>query len=161
MVVTRNRPVNNDKWPAGLAELVNSENRVHGYFVNWEDVFFFRGDTAGLNQFLAKYSTLPAAKLELIVHAGKLEVKSPWDKQPREIVANWRLYTSPFEREQLTANGLKPGDFVTRVDVWLGDAIKLTELQVPQNVSVKSGGEIERFVEQHAAPTTAPAGPRD
>ena len=30
-----------DAWPKGLAELVNSPLRVHGYFVNEIDVLFF------------------------------------------------------------------------------------------------------------------------
>lgn len=71
------QPVNYDRWPKGLAELVNAENRVHGYFVNWVDVFFFRGETAAFNEFLAKYSQLPDTKLHVVIHPGKLEVRSP------------------------------------------------------------------------------------
>ena len=41
-----NQPVNLDKAPTGLNELINQTNRVHGFFVNAEDRFFFVGDTA-------------------------------------------------------------------------------------------------------------------
>jgi len=143
------QPVNNDKWPKGLAELVNAENRVHGYFVNWEDVFFFKGDTAALNDFLTKYSRLPDTTLHVVIHPGRLEVRSPWDKQPRDIAADWQIYASPFTRDQVQAAGVKPGPFVTRLDVWLGGSVKLDELRVPEKVSVESGGEIEAFVKEH------------
>ena len=144
------QPVNNDKWPRGLAALVNADNRVHGFFVNWEDVFFFKGDTAALNDFLTKYAELPDTRLHVVVHPGRLEVRSPWDTQARDIAGDWKLYASPFTREQVQAEPLKPGPFVTRVDVWLGGSVTLGELRVPGNVSVESGGEIEAFVKRHA-----------
>jgi hypothetical protein len=138
--------VNNDKWPKGLAELVNSANRVHGFFVNEIDILFFRGDAPALNTFLTKYSELPGTKLQLVLHPGKLEAKSPWDKQPRKIAADWKLYAAPYEE-----SGAEPksGEFVTRVDVWLGGSVKLEELRVPANVTVESGGEVEAFVKEH------------
>ena len=153
-------PVKNDKWPTGLAELVNAGNLVHGYFVNWEDIFFFRGDTAGLNEFLAKYARLPDTTLRVVIHPGRLHVRSPWDKKPRDIVADWKLYASPLTRDPERAGKFKPGPFVTRLDVWLGGSVKLSELRVPDNVSVESGGEIEAFVNAHRAaqgPATRPA----
>jgi hypothetical protein len=144
------QPVHNDKWPKGLAELVNADNRVHGYFVNWEDVFFFRGDTASLNTFLIQYAQLPDTRLQVVLHPGKLEVRSPWDKQPRrEVVADWKLYATPFTRDQVQAAGVKPGPFVTRIDISLGGSVRLDELRVPANVPVESGGEIEAFVKRH------------
>jgi hypothetical protein len=143
------QPVNNDKWPKGMAELVNADNRVHGYFVNFEDVFFFKGDTDALNDFLAKYAQLLGAKLHVVIHGGRLDVRSPWDKQSRDIEADWQLYATPFTRDQVQAGAVKPGPFVTRVDVWLGGSINLDELRVPEIISVDSGGEIEAFVKKH------------
>ena len=144
------QPVNNDKWPKGLADLVNADNRVHGYFVNWQDVFFFKGDTVAINDFLDKYAQLRSVKLHLVIHAGRLVVRSPWDEQPRDIEADWQLYATRFTPDQVQDGRVKPGPFVTRVDVWLGGAIKLDELRVPKNVVVDSGGEIETFVKKHA-----------
>lgn len=144
-------PITNDQWPEGLAELVNRDNRVHGYFVNFEDILFFQGDTTALNAFLEQYAKLANTRLKVVIHPGKLEVKSPWDDEPRNISADWRLYASPFTRDQLQAGRLKPGPFVTCVDVWLGGSVNLKELRVPKNVLVESGGEIEAFVETHRA----------
>jgi len=138
--------VNNDKWPKGLAELVNGGKRVHGFFVNEIDILFFRGDASALNTFLTRYSELPGTQLRVVLHPGQIEAKSPWDKQPRKIAADWKLHAGPYEE-----GGAEPksGEFVTRVDVWLGGSIKLEELRVPANVTVESGGEIEAFVKGH------------
>lgn len=138
-----------DKWPAGLTELVNTDQRVHGYFVNWEDILFFEGETAALNGFLEKYAALPDTKLEVVLHPGKLEAKAPWDKNPTGVAADWRLYASPFSPDQVREVGVEPGPFITRIDVYLGGGVVLNELRVPQNVAVTSGGEIEAFIEAH------------
>ena len=143
------RPVSSSTWPKGLAELVNAESRVHGYSVNREDHFFFEGDTAALNDFLTRYSKLPDTKLHVVIHPGRLAVRS-WDEQPLDMVADWQLYATPFTREQVQRDGVKPGPFVTRVDVWLGGSVRLENLAVPEDVSVESGGEIEAFVKKHA-----------
>ncbi len=36
-----------------------------------------------------------------------------------------------------------------QVDVWLGGQIKLDELQIPDDYTVESGGEIEEFIKRH------------
>jgi hypothetical protein len=140
--------VGGDKWPQGLNELVNRPDRVHGYFVNWEDVFFFSGDTQTLNEFLAGYAKLETTVLELVVHPGPKRVRSPWDKADRAIHADWSLYMSPIAREQIEAG--KPTEkFVTRVDVYLGGKVALDGLVVPVNIETRSGGELEQFVAAH------------
>jgi hypothetical protein len=139
-------PIGVSGWPAGLAELVNVDNRVHGFLVNSQDVIFFSGNTKALNDFLMKYSKLANTKLQLVIHTGKLEVRSPWDQAARDIAADWKLSTGLHDAD---AKRTAAGMFGTRVDVWLSGSIQLSDLKVPQNVSVKSGGEIESFVKKH------------
>lgn len=134
-----------------MAQLLNVDNRVHGYFVNWEEVFFFEGDTASLNSFIEKFSALPDTELVVVIHPGRLAVCSPWDKEPREVAADWQLYVSPLMPDEVQAEGVQPGAFVTRINVWLGGSVKLNELHVPESVAVRSGGEIEAFVKEHNA----------
>jgi len=142
-------PVIGSQWPAGLKELVNVDNRVHGYFVNATDVFFFRGDPKALNAFLAKCAELPGSRLQVVLHAGKLEVKSPWDKSPREVTANWQLSAAPCgwsEHDKDKDDKTRP--FLTHVDIWIGETLSLAELRIPANATVKSGGEIDAFIKQ-------------
>jgi len=136
-------------WPEGLLELVNAENRVHGFIVHLEEVFFFEGSTEDFNTFIQQFSKLPNTRLELVLHPGNLEVRSPWDKEPRDLAAAWKLYASPFSPEQLKNYDLEKAPFFARVDVWLGEGLKLSELEISENISVKSSGEIEAFVQKH------------
>jgi hypothetical protein len=138
----------NDKCPQGLSELVNRPERVHGYFVNWEDVYFYAGDTKALNEFLDGYAKLPNTVFRVVLHPGPKHARSPWDKADRDVPVDWQLYTSPITREELEA-GKRAGKFHTRVDVYVGGRIQLEELKVPVAVPVESGGEIERFVTEH------------
>jgi len=128
-------------WPQELKALVNTDNRVHGFFVNGEDILFFRGNTAKLNEFLTKYSKLQNVKHQVVLHPGELDVRSPWDKVPRDIQGDWRVYAG--------SRLGKKEPFAVRVEIWLGGQVKLEELRVPANITVSSGGEIEAFVEKH------------
>jgi hypothetical protein len=123
-------------------ELVDGQTPVHGYWVNWEDTFFYSGSTAELNLFLEAYGKLSSSKLRVVIHSGAKRARSPWDTMDREIPVDWTFYRS---------NARSADQFMlapTQVDVWLGDRIQLDDLCVPPGVEVASGGEIERFVER-------------
>ena len=73
------KPVGNSSWPKGMKDLVNSKERIHGYFVNAEDVFFFSGDKERFEKFLADYAKIDGlVSHKIVVHAGVGEAKSPW-----------------------------------------------------------------------------------
>jgi hypothetical protein len=75
------------------------------------------------------------------LHPGKPELQSPWDGRPRAIVADWKRYAAPHDEA-----GARPeaGEFVTRVDVWLGGAVKWDQLRVPANVPVETHDQVAR-----------------
>jgi len=141
-----------EAWPKGLIELVNSPLRVHGNFVNWQDFFYFAGDTGKLNAFLKDYGELPGADLRVILHTGKQEVKSPWDKGPRTIAADWELYATPFTREQVEAAAargeaaVKPGPFVVHLEIWSGGQIELDKLEIPATLAVEAADDAQKDV---------------
>lgn len=142
-------------WPAGLKELANRPDRVHGFFVNMEDVFFYAGDTAAFNDFLAAYARMDNTILQLVIHPGPKKARSPWDKEDRNIPVDWSLYAAAFSREQLESGRVSGGKVVTKIDVYLGRGIGLDGLQIPDAVEVSSGGEIEAFLETRTPKPTA------
>src|SRR5262249_14325399 len=73
-------------------QLVKGQIPVHGYFVNWEDVFFYAGDTAAFNKFVEAYGQMQGVKLRVVIHTGTKKAHSPWDKADRDIGADWSLY---------------------------------------------------------------------
>src|SRR5215469_4322524 len=81
-------------WPPGMGTLVNATNRVWGFFVNAEDIFFFSGGASQLTTFLRDYARLEGIESHrLVLHDGVGEAKSPWEKTGRP--CDWKLYTCP------------------------------------------------------------------
>lgn len=131
-------------WPKGLTELVNATNRVHGFFVNAEDVFFFKGDAARLSGVLGEVARLPGVvRRKLILKKGVGEARSPWDKAARG-TCEWQLYVCPkswrdlgemaLQRTNTVAalpSATKEPGYVVEVHVWTGGRLAWPEVVVP------------------------------
>jgi hypothetical protein len=139
--------VDNPFWPQGIAGLVNTTNRVHGFFVNEEDIFFFRGDPTGFEAFLDAYSRIGnVAKHEVVLHEGAGEAKSPWAKTGKP--CDWSLYVCPQSwlalPDHVPATGTNSAaversvatNYVVTVNFWTGGAIPFDRVKVPANVKV-------------------------
>lgn len=137
-------------WPKGVKELVNTTNRVHGFFVNAEDIFFFAGTATNFADFLRDYSKIQSIEQHRVVlHEGVGEAKSPWDKSGRP--CDWKLYACPRswlnlgkaspETNSLEAmrQSAKDTNFVLEVHFWTGGKIAWDQITVPKNVEF--GGE--------------------
>jgi hypothetical protein len=135
----------NELWPEGLKGLANRPDRVHGFWVNETDVFFYDGDGKAFNQFMDAYAKLKDTALRVVIHPGRKKARSPWDKAERDIPVAWSLHGSsdPLDNNAVQQAGRR---YYSRVDVWLGSQLKLEELRIPDNVEVVSGGEIEKFI---------------
>ena len=135
-------------WPKGMAELVNVTNRVHGFFVNENDLFFFQGGVADLNSFLQAYSKIEGIEgHELDVHEGVGDAKSPWEKVP--LACDWSLTGCPkswSKVHELSAQGTnsvetlraasKVTGYVLTVNFWTDGRIAFDQIKVPENVKV-------------------------
>lgn len=132
-----NLPVrSNGNWPEGMAELVNNAHRVHGFFVNDVDVFFFSGSATNFAAFLESYSKIRGIidRHRLILHEGVGEAKSPWGKIGR--ACDWELYGR--------GNGWRGGvitNYVLEVHLWTGGRISLDRITVPANIEVTKAKE--------------------
>jgi hypothetical protein len=135
-------------WPKGMAELVNTTNRVHGYWVTASDVFFFQGGTNEFNAFLQAYSKIDGIDdHQLILHEGIGDAKSPWEKTPR--ACDWELFGIPkrwLEVSKVVPQGTNTlaalqaaaatTNYVLRVEFWTGGKIAFDQIKVPENVKV-------------------------
>jgi hypothetical protein len=132
-------------WPAGLRELANRPERVHGYYVNFEDVFSYDGDSKAFNEFIAAYGKLKGTALRVVLHPGAKKARSPWDKEDRDLPIAWTLHGSSMPTPDF--GPVQPGrPYSSRVDVWLGSRLKLDQLRIPAHIEVVSGGAIEKFI---------------
>ncbi len=140
----------NTKWPAGLHALITSRPFVHGYFVNADDYFFYQGDEAALNVFLAQCGQIQGAPLKLVLDPGKGEAKSPWDKKPGK-ACNWELRAANLAwRRAVTKKPPTGPDYGVEIIVYTA-TIDVTKLKIPLSMNVEVGGAIGRVIEQHRA----------
>ena len=141
-----------DAWPAGLKELVNIDARTGGYFVNSDDVFYFRGDAKAFTKFLEQYAKLQDTPLRLILHPGRGMSATPWnDPKPEPI--DWSLTTQDRAWREIGETGKKPAKrgYDVTVHLYLSGNIDLQNLEVPLEIEVQSSGEMEKFIITHDA----------
>jgi hypothetical protein len=125
------QPVNNPgSWPEGMTNLVNGTNRIHGFFVNITDVFFFAGTATNFSSFLEDYSKIGGTvdRHCLILHDGVGEAKSFGTSHGP---CDWELYGQ--------GNGWKNGictNYILEVHFWTGGRIALNQVAIPKNVEV-------------------------
>lgn len=135
------------EWPKDLEKLVNATNRVHGFWVNSEDVFFYSGQAGAFSEFLRNYSLVGGIeKRRLILHSGVGEAKSPWQNIGQS--CDWKLYFCPRGWHNLATRS-KPDasvetrqkaaqetGYVVEVHFWTGGHIALDQVSIPKNVEV-------------------------
>ena len=149
----RSEPVTQQPtWPDGLADLLNSRERVYGYFVNFSDYFYYSGDAKAFNSFVERYSKLQGTPLIVILHYGRGVTGSFDPKGETTIPFDWKVSVDVLPGLAGAARG--PSPRAARVELWLGGQVDLKEVQIPLNVILKSGGEIEKFIADHEARRT-------
>lgn len=132
---------------------------VAGFTADHGTVAYFHGDTVLLNAALASLANdarfpRPA---KVVLHAGAGKIVSPEESfyvnvkpEAEQILVDWSI------RKNCPSTRVLDGtcdceDRQITVEIWLGSAIDLGELQVPRAFVVRSAGELEAFVENHAA----------
>ena len=127
----------NSNWPAGLHAAVNQKNRVHGFWVNTTDVFFYRGGNREINSMIESLAAIKGVKARIILHAGARKARSPWGTDSG--AANWSVTCYCKVGKGGIAFG-KPDSI--DMDVWISDKIGLGELKIPEKIAIENGGEI-------------------
>lgn len=157
-------PVRLENWTERFAGVANA-HRVHGWWVNWYETFYFAGDTVALSAFLDAYAELPEATKRVTLRQGEIVVRSPWDRAPRATVANWSLrqeralepltlFPMPERGRSLAEWELAPPKWRTSVVVNV-ERSDLGALRVPVSLKVVVDSKVDdvvwRFVEAHEA----------
>ena len=145
-------------WPKGAVELANDPHRVAGYWVNQSNVYFFAGDTAAFNAFLARYAALSGEETPhvLTIKPGPGTTTKLSEKEPK-IHYDWSLEVTRagWDAEQRYNPDPKFAQFQTIVQIVLatGGAVDLKAIERPAKVvlKTKSAEGIEAWVMQHRA----------
>ena len=132
-----------------MSTLINTTNRVWGFWVDAKNEFFFSGGALQFTTFLRDYSRLAGIEgHRLVLHGGVGEARSPWAKAGRS--CDWKLYLCPTSRhkifellrqgtnslEALQKAGKEQG-YVAEVHFWTAGSIALEQLQIPTNVVIQ------------------------
>lgn len=139
-------------WGRELSDLLYRKELDRGYFINADDVRFYRGDTQQFNSFLKQYSELTTVSRHLLnISPGKgwaTYSGIPWnDTATTALPCDWKaeivflVWRRAFEGKPQ----LKPGElpYDVTLTVWTGGQVDQAGIIVPPNVEVirKSEGE--------------------
>lgn len=150
--------VQQEGWPKGAVDLANDPSRVSGYWVNQSDVFFFAGNTAAFNAFLARYAALSGEETPhiLTIQPGPGVTTKLGEKEPKiHYVWFMEITRAGWDGEQHYNPDPKIDRFAVRVRITLatGGAVELKDIALPANVDLKTKGaeEIEAWVMRQRA----------
>lgn len=133
---------------------VGGVNSAHG------NTAYFRGDTERLNEKLALLAkdAQQYRSIKVVLHAG-LKSVDPAEEDPQtgfgdqdhdqQILIDWSVCKA-CSFETIVAGLCKHDEKSVTVDVWIGATIRLDELSIPREFTVRSAGELEEFARRHS-----------
>ena len=129
--------LNYNEWK-GIVPLVNHSSRVYQTWCNGNEQFYYRGDTATLNDALKKFAAAKADVHEVLLQPGPGVVHS-FDGA-KTIVYNWDLHIlGGISRPRLDATLPQADQVWSRfptMDVRIGGDIALDKIEIPRCVSI-------------------------
>lgn len=133
---------------------VGGLNSAHG------NTAYFRGDTERLNEKLALLAqdATKFKSIKVVLHAGAKSV-DPAEETPQtgfedrvrdqRVPIDWSILKA-CSFDKVAAGICKHDEKSLIIDVWIGAAIRLDDLNIPSEFTVQSAGELEDFAKRHA-----------
>jgi|TARA_B110000914_G_scaffold48852_1_gene41699 hypothetical protein len=129
-----------DTWPEGMTALVNLPKRIHGYYVNAADVFFFTGNQKLFNEMLLKYSKIDGiVEHKIVIHEGRGRAKSPWQKI-EGLPCDWMIYGCPASWAWLDSRAegeKKPEGHLIEIHIWKEGSIKIDHGRLLKKIAIE------------------------
>ncbi|MCC6695262.1 MAG: HEAT repeat domain-containing protein [Candidatus Hydrogenedentes bacterium] len=120
------------EWP-GILPVLNQPGRVYHSWVNGNEHFYYRGDTAALNEALAAFAASTAATHEVVLRPTAGTAKS---FQGIEVAFDWLVHIQGGLSKHLGADTPVFDRFPT-LTVFLGSTnIELDEILVPDGIAL-------------------------
>jgi hypothetical protein len=154
-------------WLPGLEKLVSYGGVVYGVHMDAPTFYrgletlhiFFRGDHEDFNEMLKEYAKLSdslkryaesgSGQLTLTLYPGRGNAGSDAGRsiaKGKNIPFDWKI---TMTREGTLVPDRDKRRYFVSVDLWVGGDVGLDKVDVPLNIEVKSGGEIEDFIARH------------
>ncbi len=129
-------------WP-GIMPVVNHASRVYHRWVNGNEHFYYRGDTAALNDTLRKFAQVKSA-----VRGGPAARtgSDPSFDRTQQVPFGWNLHLVGGIARHLTT--LEQGDKIWRphpvLSIYVGGDIDLRKMRVPPGVTMVSHSALKQ-----------------
>ena len=122
-------------WP-NVMPVINDAHRVCHTWVNGNEHFYFAGDTTALNAAFQNFVAIKAGRLTIVLRPGPGKTNSFISE--KSIAFNWNLHllggiAQYMSTRELASNIWDPSPYL---HVYVGDAIKLDDLEIPEGVEV-------------------------
>jgi hypothetical protein len=155
MTGTGNQPVSDPGWPAGALAVANLPSRVGWMegppFGGGDWTFFYRGDTAALQQALEAFAAINAERREVVLHAGSVtnQFMKPGGTEDADarydwsfevwVPENWqRLFNTPDSYFDADHPNFRKPLAAPRLEIWLSpDRLDWARIKVPANIVVE------------------------
>lgn len=130
-------------WP-GIMPLVNDTSCVYHSWVNGNEQFYYRGDTAALNDALRNFAASKAEVHEVLLRPAPCEVKS--FNGTKTIRYDWNLHIiGGIARHETTLDqASKIWSKHPTLTVCIGGDISLEKLEIPKGVSIVDLDDLSR-----------------
>lgn len=123
---------NYTEWP-GILPVLNQPGRVYHSWVNGNEHFYYRGDTAALNETLAAFAASTAATHEVVLRPTAGTHKS---FHGTEVAFDWLVHIQGGLSKHLGADSPVFDRFPTLTIFLGGKDIDLDEISVPEGVTL-------------------------
>jgi hypothetical protein len=134
---------NYTSWP-GIVPVINHPSRVYHTWVNGNEHFYYRGDTAALNDTLRRYAEAKSEVREVVLRPGPGVTRT--FSGEREIPFAWNLHLVGGIARHLTT--LPQGDKVWSrhpvLTIHTGGDIDLAKVEIPRGLTVLSVADVKR-----------------
>jgi len=130
-------------WP-GIMPALNHPSRVYHFWVNGNEGFFYKGDTAALNDTLAKFAAVDPANREVVLRPGP-GVTHSFNRE-RTIPYTWSLSLIGGIAAHLSTRELGEKVWPTHpvLTVHVGGDIDLEKIEIPKGLRVVSVTDVKR-----------------
>lgn len=158
---TGNRPIKNEHWPAGAADIFNFEGRIAWFegppYGGGQYCAECRGDAKQLNEILAAFDRMDSKNKRVVVRDGVGE--SFWLKSSREakksdetkagdVVSDaskidwkfmvwskekWKRFADPKDEREPDDPALEP---LSQIDIYVGGNVDWSKIAVPKGLTV-------------------------
>jgi hypothetical protein len=123
---------------------VNHTSRVYHVWVNGNEQFYYRGNTAALNDALAKFAESKSEVREVVLRPGPGTTTSFDRKQ--QISFDWNLHLVGGIARHLTTleQGSKVWSTHPVLTIYVSKAIDLAKVEIPEGLTVTSLNEVKK-----------------